>query len=252
MVAAPSAGITMLATNGKPNEPAWVKQKGQCSKCVAGEWEAGECEAGACSAARCVLGVGMPSTSGLAADVRSMSMPSMSMPCMCDAWGATSAGRGAEIPDQDASQTGLSSREPAATSACEIDGAREASRTAKQAIHAAIRRWRRVNPTMMSTIRPRLEPLCLTILAPTDVGILMQVLPGEFSAVAGCDWCSCCTWCACLTLLSSPAFCKLLFVRLRFRLALRDSCQARREPGGAARYELGSMALLEHASDQPA
>lgn len=210
MVAAPSAGITMLATNGKPNEPAWVKQKGQCSKCVAGEWEAGECEADACSAARCVLGVGMPSTSGLAADVRSMSMPSrslpslsmpsrsvpslsmpsMSMPCMCDAWGATSAGRGAESPDQDASQTGLGFREPAATSACEIDGASEASRTAKQAIHAVIRRWRRVNPTMMSTIRPRLEPLCLTILAPTEVEILMQVLPGEFSAVAGCDWCS--------------------------------------------------------------
>jgi hypothetical protein len=36
----------MLATNGKPNEPAWVKQKGQCSKCIAGECEAGMCPAG--------------------------------------------------------------------------------------------------------------------------------------------------------------------------------------------------------------
>lgn len=56
--------------------------------------------------------------------------------------------------------------------------------------------------------------------------------------------------------LFNPAFlscvCTRVFVRLRFWLALRDSCQAQREPGGAARYELGSMALLEHASDQPA
>jgi hypothetical protein len=33
---------------------------------------------------------------------------------------------------------------------------------------------------------PPLEPMCLTILAPTDLTILMQVAPKEFSAVGGC------------------------------------------------------------------
>lgn len=170
MAAAPDVGMTRLAASGNPNVPAWVKQNGQCSKCIAGECEAGECAAGE----------GAASVSAIPA----MSMPAMSMPSMCEAWCMAGIGRGAGTPANAARKTGLASEKPDATRAWEIDGASEASRTAKQAIQAAIRRLRRVIPTMIIIVQPQLGPVRLTILAATDVEILTQVAPGDFSAIA--------------------------------------------------------------------